>query len=93
MSTTMMSIKIDAKTKKEAQKLAADLGMNLSSLIRGYLKHAVKTRRVEFDLGEEPSEYLKKRIRQAEENYKKGNTSPAFKTAKEAIAWLEKQGI
>ena len=29
----------------------------------------------------------------SEKDYKKGNTSPAFKTGEEAVAWLEKQGI
>jgi len=87
----MMSIKIDAKTKKEAQKLASDLGMNLSSLVRGYLKHVVKTKRVEFDLGEEPSEYLKKSIRQAEKDWEAGKVSPPFKSAEEAIKWLHEK--
>ena len=93
MNTAVINIKTNEKVKKQAQVIASELGLNLSSLINAYLKQLVRTRRVEFDLGEEPSEYLKSVIRQAEENYKKGRTSPAFKTGEDAVKWLEKKGI
>ena len=93
MNTAVINIKTEEEVKKKAQNIASELGLSLSSLINAYLKQLVRTRRIEFDLGEEPSEYLKSIIRKAEENYRKGRTSPAFKTGEEAVKWLEKQGI
>ena len=93
MNTAVINIKTEIVTKKQAQKVASELGLSLSSLINAYLKQLVKTRRVEFDLGEEPSEYLKAVIKRAEENYKKGNVSPAFKTGEKAVKWLEEHGV
>jgi len=94
MSNAVVTIKVDPQTKKEAQKTAYELGMPLSVVIKAFLKQFVKTKSVEFSArDEEPSEYLKNAIRQAEKDWKAGKTSPAFKTGEEAVAWLEKQGI
>lgn len=83
-----MTIKIDAKTKKEAQKMAAEMGLSLSNVVRGYMKYFVKTKRVELDLSEEPSEYLIEALKEAEKDKREGRVSPGFKSAKEAIKWL-----
>lgn len=94
MSYAVITTKIDPQTKKEAQKTAEALGMPLSVVIKAFLKQFIKTKTVEFSArDEEPSEYLKNAIRQAEKDWKAGKASPAFKTGKEALAWLEKQGI
>lgn len=93
MNTAVINFKTEKSIKRQAQSIAADLGLNLSSLINAYLKQLIRTRRVELDLGEEPSTYLKSAIKSAEGNYKKGHVSPAFKTGTDAVKWLEKQGI
>lgn len=93
MNTAVINIKTEKNLKKQVQNIASYLGLSLSALINAYLKQLVRTRKIEFDLGEEPSDYLKSVIRQAEENYKKGRTSPVFRTGKEAVKWLGKQGI
>lgn len=95
MSYAVITTKIDPQTKKEAQETAEALGMPLSVIIKAFLKHFIKTRTVTFsDRGDEyPSAYLRSVIRKAEENYRKGNYSPVFKTGKETVEWLEKQGI
>ena len=93
MSTVVVNIKTESEVKQKAQQVAKDLGISLSALINAYLKQLIRTKKVEFSLDEIPNEYLKAILKQAEEDYKKGNTSPAFKTGKEAVAWLEKQGI
>lgn len=93
MNTAIVNIKIDAATKKEAQKVAAELGFSLSSILKAYIKQFIKTKRVTFSVGEEPSPYLKRLMKQAEKDWKEGNVSPAFDNAEDAIAWLEKQGI
>jgi len=93
MQTAAIYIRTEPETKKQAQKVAKQIGMSLSGLVNASLKQVIRTKKVEFKLEEEPSEYLKKRIKQAEKNYKEGNVSPAFTNAKDAIKYLEDQGI
>lgn len=94
MNTAVIITKTDPEIKLEAQKVAKELGFNLSTLVNGWLRQLIKTKTVTFSASdEEPSEYLLSLMKQAEEDYKKGNTSPAFRTGKDAVEWLEKQGI
>jgi|SRR3989344_4250727 len=94
MSYAVVTTKVDPQTKREAQKAAEALGMPLSVVIKAFLKQFIRTKTVTFSARDEvPNEYLKSAIRQAEKDYKAGKVSPAFKTGKEAVAWLEKQGI
>lgn len=93
MNTAVVITKTEPEVKQRAQEIARELGLSLSSLVNAYLKQVVRTRRVEFDLGEEPSEYLVKVMKQAKENYKQGHHSPVFNTGEKAVKWLEKQGV
>lgn len=93
MQTTAIYIRTELEVKAKAQKVAKKIGMSLSSLLNAYLKQLIRTKKVEFSVGEEPSERLKQAIRQAEKNLKEGKASPTFNTGEEAVAWLEKQGI
>ena len=92
MNTAVIITKTEPDIKEKAQKIARELGISLSSLINAYLKQVVRTKRVEYYL-EEPSEYLKRVIKKAEGDYKKGRASGVFKSGEEAVKWLEKQGI
>lgn len=93
MNTAVINIKIKPEEKKAAQKVAEELGLPLSLVIKRFLKHFVKTKTITFSAEDEtPNARTRALMKQAEENYKKGNTSPAFKTGEEAVAWLEKQG-
>ena len=94
MNNSVVTIKIDSQTKQKAQKTAKELGMPLSVVIKAFLTQFIKTKTVEFSArDEEPSEYLKNAIRQADKDWKAGKASPAFRTGEEVVAWLEKQGI
>lgn len=94
MNTAVINIKTQQEVKAQAQRVARDLGLSLSSLINAFLKQFVKTKKVTFSLDEEiPNKRTIAILKQAEKDYKRGNTSPAFKTGEEAVAWLEKQGI
>jgi len=92
MNTAVINIKTEEKTKIEAQKVAEDLGFNLSSVLRAYLKEFIRTKRVLFSL-DEPNDYLLNAIRTSKDNRKRGKASPVFKNSKNAIKWLEKQGV
>ena len=94
MSNTSISIKTDSKTKDRAQETARELGLSLSEVINNFLKKFIKTKRAVFnELEETPNEKTRALLKQAEDDYKNGKASPAFKTGEEAVAWLEKQGI
>lgn len=94
MSYTVVTTKIDPQTKKEAMATADTLGLPLSVVIKAFLKQFIRTKTVTFSARDEvPSQYLIDSIKQGEKDIKEGNVSPAFKTGKEAVDWLEKQGI
>lgn len=94
MNTAAIIIKTDPQVKAQAQKTARDLGFSLSSIVNAFLKQFVKTKTITFSAAdEEPSEYLISAIKKARENRKKGLGSPVFDNAKDAIAYLHKQGV
>ncbi len=89
MTTTIVNVKVDPSLKKQARKVAENLGFSLSGVINAYLKHLVRTKTVSFSMTEEiPSDYLIKVMREAEEDVRAGRVSPAFTNAKDAIKWL-----
>ena len=92
-ASTGVYIRMNSDIKEKAQEVANKLGFSLSTLIKAYVKQLIKTKRVDFNLEEKPSQYLIDSIKRAERDIKEGNVSPAFKTGKEAVEWLEKQGI
>lgn len=77
MKTAVLNIKIDPKVKKEAQKVADELGFTLSAIINASLKNLARTKTISFSVLE-PSEYLKKAIREAEADRKKGKSVGPF---------------
>jgi len=93
MQTAVVNFKTEPKIKKEAQKVAKNLGFTLSGVLEGYLRHLIRTKEVHFRLDETPNAYLRSAIKQAEKNRKEGKASPVFDNAKDAIEFLEKQGI
>lgn len=89
MYTTVVNVKIDDKTKKEAQKVAEELGLSLSSIIKAYLKQLIRTKRVSFDISEEPSEYLIQALEESKKDREKGRVK-SFKNAKDALFFVDK---
>lgn len=74
MHTTVINIKTDAKVKKEAQKVVADLGLSLSGAINGFLKQLIRNKAVLFTLNEGvPSDYLLSSIKESMAERKSGN--------------------
>ncbi len=89
MNTAAIYIKTEPKLKKQAQKVAKELGLSLGAVLNAYLKELIVTKTVTFSRRDEiPNKRTAATLRKAEENYKKGNTSPVFDNAKDAIAWL-----
>ncbi len=88
MQTAVINIKTHPETKKKAQQVAQELGISLSGLINGYLKQLIKTKRVEFSLSEEPSQYLIDSLKESQSDIKARMISPTFENAADAIDWL-----
>lgn len=94
MSTTAIYIKTEKETKKEAQKVAKELGLSLSAIVNGFLKQFIKSKTVTFSANDEiPNDNSLAIMKQAEKNYKEGNTSPLFDNAKDMQKWFDEQGI
>lgn len=90
MSSAVVNVRVDPKVKSQAQKIASEMGLTLSAVINGLLKHMVATKTVTFSAREEPSEYLLESLRKSGEDIKAGRVSPGFDNARDAIAWLGK---
>jgi len=87
-NTAVINVKTDAEVKREAQFLASELGFSLSSVINSLLRQFVRTRRIEVEVAEEPSEYLIQALKESAEDVKAGRVSPAFDNVEDAIKWL-----
>lgn len=92
-TNTGIYIRMNPNLKEKAQEVASKLGFSLSTLIKAYVKQLIKTKKVDFSLDEKPSQYLIDSIKRAERDIKEGKVSPGFKSGKDAVKWLEKQGI
>lgn len=88
MNTTVINIRTQVNVKKAAQQVAEDLGMNLSVLINGFLKHLIKTKTINLVDSEEPSQYLIDSLKEAEEDIKAGRVI-SFEDGSGAIKYLD----
>ncbi len=81
LSITMsriITIKTDEDTKRQAQAVAKDMGLTMSSLINSYLKQVIATRRVVLYAPEQMTPKLEKLIEQVEKDRDNGEVSQAF---------------
>ena len=85
MNATTIHIKTDMQTKIKAKKVAEQFGLTLTSMVNALLKEITRTKKLYLSLGEEePTEYFKQLMRQADEDIKEGRVI-SFKDGKEAI--------
>lgn len=90
MNTAVINIKVQPELKLEAQTLAEELGLNLSSLINALLKQVVRTRALVVSATEEPGEYLLEALKESRQDIKAGRISPSLGSAKAAVKWLNR---
>lgn len=57
--------------------------------MNAYLHQFVRTKSVNFSVSEEPTEFLLKSLKEAEEDRKKGFVSPGFDNVDDALAWVK----
>lgn len=90
MSKAVINFKVDKEVKEEAQKLAKELGMPLSSIINSQLKQLLRTRSFELNATPTMTPFLEDIIAQIEEDRKLGrNFSPEFSSIEEMLEQLD----
>ena len=88
---TMVSIKLDPRIKKEAQRAAEDLGLTLSAVVNAQLHEFARAKELHVSAGLRPTPYMERVLRQAEKNWKeKKNISGPFNTVNEFRKHLER---
>lgn len=89
MNVTSIHVKIESDIKDQAQKTAEELGLSLSAVMKALLKQFIRTQRLSVGIGEEPSAYMIDALKKSGKEYKNGNTSPSFVSAKDSFKWLD----
>lgn len=89
MNTAVVNVKVDPQVKQEAQKVAKELGISLSGVINGFLKHLIRTKSIHFSLNEEPSDYLIRSLKESREDIKAGRVV-SFASPEEEFRYLDK---
>jgi len=85
MNSALLSVKIEPKLKRDAQEVAAKLGINISTVVKAKLQEFVRTQSLYLTLDENPSPALLGLLN----NYKNEVKSDDFSNAKDAVKWLK----
>ena len=89
MAKTVINIKLDKDLKEEAQRLAKELGLPITTVVSNYLREFVKERRVVFSDHPTPNAKTRKELDAALKDVRHGrNLSPTFKGVGDAIRYL-----
>ena len=89
MDTTLL-IKTKKSLKKEAQKVAEDIGVPLTTVINSFLKQFVREKEITFSANTyTPTPYLTSLIKEDRAEYEKEKTIGPFSSAKDMIKSLE----
>jgi mRNA interferase YafQ len=85
MNTTSIQLRIDAKTKREASKVFADLGMDISTGMKLYLRQVIREKSLPFRPGRTVNgftpEYEQELLRELDWTLKHGTPHPTVKSA------------
>ena len=85
---TQVNFKIDNSVKKQAQKMAEELGLSLSSVVNATLKQFARTGELELSSAPKITPYLEELVSEARKHYAEGKTSGPFDNAKDLIKHL-----
>lgn len=88
---TLINIKTEKELKRNAKKVAEELGLPLGTIINAYLRELVREKRVVFSVPELPNIHTRKLLENiASDMRRKKNVDGPF-TYKEAIEYLDSQ--
>lgn len=88
MSKVVINFKVDKEVKEEAQRLARDLGVPLSTLVNAQIKQMLRSRTVTLATDLKPSPYLEGLIKKAEADYAAGRNITRVTSEAELEAYL-----
>jgi len=89
LDKTVMNIKLSKSLKHDAQALADEIGIPLSTIVVANLKEFVRSRSLTITALQRLKPEVEKELGKAIDDYKAGkNISPTFHSAKEAEAYL-----
>jgi addiction module RelB/DinJ family antitoxin len=87
---TVINIKADKKVKEEAQRIAKELGLPLSTVINAYLKEFIREKQVRFSAKPQLRPEVEKLLKKASQDYRKGkNISGPFSTGQDIDKHLD----
>ena len=85
----LLNVKVDLQTKKEAQKLAKEMGLSLSAVVNANLQQFLNVRHIYFSAPNKMSKKLEKTLEPIEADIKADrNMSPVFDSADAMIEHL-----
>lgn len=88
---TILNIKTDKKLKADAQKVAGELGIPLSTVMNAFLKQFVRDKEITFTANQyRPTPYLIGLIEEAKKEYEAGEVE-WFENAEDFITALKKK--
>lgn len=87
---TVINVKADKEVKRNAKKIAEELGLSLSAIVNAQLKQFVRDREVYFSAKRRMTPRLEKLVKAARNDYKRNkNISPVFSSAEKMDAYLD----
>lgn len=90
MNTTVINIKTDKNLKKDAQRLAKNFGLPLSTVVNTYLREFVREKRIVFSEPPTPNAKTRKILDRAIADIKAGrNLVGPFETAEDMDQFLD----
>lgn len=89
MSSVLLSIKTDEKTKLDLRAFAAELGISSTAFVNMVVKQALRDRRIVLSTDLEPTPYLEDIMRQADADYAADRNITHTKGKTEALAHLD----
>ena len=84
----MINIKTEAAVKREAQKVARELGLPLGTIVNAYLQGLIREKRVVFSAPPTPNARTQKLLRKIARDRKGRNSRGPF-TYEEAVRYLD----
>src|SRR3954465_4759867 len=87
MNTTTIHIKTDVKTRNDAKKVAEEFGFSLTSLVNALLRQIARNKTLNLNLEENPTPYMIKSLKKAEEDEKAGRVI-SFASGEEALEYV-----
>lgn len=88
---TILNIKTDKKLKADAQKVAAEIGVPLSTVMNAFLKQFVRDKEITFSAAEyRMTPYLEEIVKEARAEYEAGELE-VFDNADDFLASLNKK--